>query len=328
MSDIKRELEYSDAEDGEIEHLPMAASTPRLPSNGGLLPEDAQGQAQGGMVETEVHLANYQGKPGDSQGPLGGAIRNQGQVLDGNASTTNSLPESKGQPGGQWRPSGGLVMTKGQRVDDQGQLGDYGGGPQEPTGGLPQHLDQPANVQDPQEPPVGLQAHLKDQVGHPGYPNIQPYGRQDYQVQGQGYQGHQGHLYIRGRQYPLDQQGNYVQGVIGEQVGRLGDQSNAQFQQGGRFGQPVYMRNVGGEQGQRGRRGHVRGQGRGHSGRGGYHPQPRCSHHRRRNCRACNAPLHIRVNALLDEIAARIEELDGRRPTQTQVRNMLNNTNF
>ena len=63
-------------------------------------------------------------------------------------------------------------------------------------------------------------------------------------------------------------------------------------------------------------------------GQGWSRGQVRCRPHRRRACRACNAPLHIRVNTILSEIADKIEELDGRRPTISQIRNMINNTSF
>ena len=63
-------------------------------------------------------------------------------------------------------------------------------------------------------------------------------------------------------------------------------------------------------------------------GQGWSRGQARCRPHRRRACRACSAPLHIRVNTILSEIAEKIEELDGRRPTTSQIRNMINNTSF
>lgn len=55
----------------------------------------------------------------------------------------------------------------------------------------------------------------------------------------------------------------------------------------------------------------------------------RCRAHHRQNCRRCGyIPLHIRATQVLNEIAERIAEYDGRRPTINQVRNLLSNASF
>ena len=83
---------------------------------------------------------------------------------------------------------------------------------------------------------------------------------------------------------------------------------------------------VGGHSAARGGRGRgpLRSRGGG-SSRGGN----RCRAHHRMCCRRCGyVPVHIRSDQLLREIAARVQEYDGRTPTVNQLKNLLNNATF
>ena len=152
--------------------------------------------------------------------------------------------------------------------------------------------------------------HLTNQPHQGQYPRQQRGEEQVFQGgNGQTTQPHQGG-------------GDYVYGVplgVQSNTAGIGQTAHTVHQNQGQW---IFYPHRGHHQGGRGR-------GRGHNRTPEYGGQEnRCRSHRRRNCRSCNAPLHIRVQTLLREIAQRIEELDGRRPTVTQVRTMLNNANF
>ena len=120
-------------------------------------------------------------------------------------------------------------------------------------------------------------------------------------------------------QHPQEASGQYFQPPLGTneqfvQYHLRGEEQLTQFNRRG--GRPFH-------------RGRALRQGRTWTSQDNMHrSNERCRTHRRRHCRACRAPLHIRVQNILNEIAQRIEELDGRRPSITQIRTMLNNANF
>ena len=59
------------------------------------------------------------------------------------------------------------------------------------------------------------------------------------------------------------------------------------------------------------------------------HGRNRCRAHHRICCRRCGyVPVHVRSEQLLQEIAQRISEYDGRSPTINQLKNLLNNATF
>ena len=375
MSQIKRELDFSDAEEGEISTIPPTrTSTPRQPAcqMDGLELGIPKGQPSKGQGS----LGNLQGQLGDAHGDLQGLPgHEQGRPDVGHLVCVQGPPRNphgdlQGLTGhGQGRPDvGNLVCMQGPPGNSQGQPGE-GDLLGQPSNGQGTHVvrhqaSSPCTTRNRQERPGeghGYQGVSQELLSNQRHQNErgsiegQTCGLQRYQSTGQGHQGSQGDMrnpggmiqglprsHAGGQGQQGEQQGRYEdvheptsdmgywrgdQEYLGESQGTLGHQSN--FRHWG--GDQGYHGDLRGQAG--GDLGYQQGQyrGRGYRGRGpsrSYYPQIRCPSHRRRNCRTCNAPLHVRVNALLIEIASRIQELDGRRPTPTQVRNMLNNSNF